>query len=93
MQCPACGSSDVHRSRRRWHERLFNWLLWFHQRPYRCSRCKTRFWVRLTPRAWRRTMGLRFNQMTGRWHWYLGVWLLIVLTAWMVSSVMMVTVN
>jgi len=38
-------------------------------------------------------MGLRFNQMTGRWHWYLGVWLLIVLTAWMVSSVMMVTVN
>lgn len=86
MTCPACGSTDLYRSRRRWHERLFNWLLWPHQRPYRCSMCRARFWVSRPARAWRYTVSFRLHRMTGRLHWYIGVMLLILLTAWLVNA-------
>ncbi len=51
MHCPSCGSSDIHRSRRRgFKDRMRSWLgLW----PYTCHGCETRFvnGVRYGPRV------------------------------------------
>lgn len=38
--CPACHSSNIHRSRRQEGERFTRLFL----RAYRCDQCKTRFW-------------------------------------------------
>jgi hypothetical protein len=39
--CPRCGSRSPGPSRRSWAERLLGVL---GLRPYRCARCRTRFW-------------------------------------------------
>jgi hypothetical protein len=40
MICPACGSTKVHRSRRKWYERPMSLIK---VRPYRCHACQHRF--------------------------------------------------
>lgn len=86
IRCPSCGNLELHRSRRRWYERLFNWLFWFHKRPYRCANCQKRFWIRLSPYAWRCTMLLHFRRGIHPWPWYVSALLMSLLVAWVVSA-------
>lgn len=87
MRCPTCGSTDIYRSKRDWFERLFNWLFWYHQRPYRCGYCMTRYWVRLEPRVWRHAFKLRFHKLIRGWGFYMGALLLVIIVAWTLNMI------
>lgn len=85
MQCPTCGSTDVYRSKRDWFERVFNGLFWYHQRPFRCATCMTRYWIRLEPRVWRHAFKLRVNKLARAWGIYAGAFVLTILIAWILN--------
>ena len=87
MRCPTCGSPDVYRSKRAWFERIFNWLFWYHQRPYRCSVCMTRHWMRLEPSVWRHTFRSRAFKMLRAWGFYFGALVLAVIIAWSMNYI------
>ena len=76
VECPKCGSPDIHRSKRSWMERSLNWVFFYHQRPFHCSTCKNRFWVRLEPHVWRRMMRYEMRLTLRRLKWYLVVFVL-----------------
>ena len=71
MRCPTCGSPEVYRSKQRAFKRMFNWVFWYKQRPYRCATCMTRYWTKLEPRAWRHTLKLRASRLARTWGLYL----------------------
>lgn len=85
MRCPVCGSTDVYRSKRDWFERVFNGLFWYHQRPFRCATCMTRYWIRLEPRVWRHAFKLRMSKMIRAWGIYAGAFILTILIAWILN--------
>ena len=82
MRCPTCGSTEVYRSKRRAFERAFNWVFWYQQRPYRCATCMTRYWKKLEPRVWRRTLRVRGAKLLRAWGLYFGALVLAALVAW-----------
>ena len=82
MRCPTCGSTDVYRSKRRSFERIFNWMFWYHQRPYRCTTCMTRYWSKLDSRVWRHTLKTRAVRAARAWGLYFGALVLAALVAW-----------
>lgn len=47
-ECPRCESDNVHRSRRRWWERLVGKWIYPYQCMYRCHKCMFRFWGSLS---------------------------------------------
>ena len=85
MNCPHCGGTDRHRSRRNQFERAFNWLFWYHQRPFRCTKCRTRYWVRLEPRVWRRGLRKEGVKVFRSWGLSLAAMALAALVAWIMS--------
>lgn len=87
MQCPRCGSPEVYRSKRALFERVFNSLFWYHQRPYRCALCMTRYWVRLEPRVWRHTLRMRVHKALRAWGLYIGALLLTAIIAWTMNFI------
>ena len=84
VECANCGSTDVYRSRRSLLERSLNWIFRYHQRPFHCSTCKSRFWVRLDPHVWRRVMRLEIRLTMKRLKWYAVVILIAALIAWVI---------
>jgi hypothetical protein len=83
VTCPSCGSTEVYRSRRTWLEHLFNWLVRFHQRPFYCRTCRTRFWVSLPFGVWRRVMKLELLILYDAARWYLVTLFVALVFAWL----------
>ena len=84
VECANCGSSDVYRSRRTLIEHSLNWLFRYHQRPFHCSTCKSRFWVRLEFHVWWRVMRHEILITMKRSKWYAVTILIAVLIAWVI---------
>jgi hypothetical protein len=59
MICPACGSTKVHRSHRKWYERPMKLI---GVRPFRCHSCQHRFF---SGKAERTTAKVRTQEPAG----------------------------